>query len=145
MLCISTLTIVGALDDKYEVSYKLRMAIQLGLSIVMMQYAELKLESFGNLLGFGDIHLGPFAYVVTVLAVVGAINAFNMVDGIDGLLGGLSLVTFSTLGVLLVMDGNHNLAYFCAIISVAMMPYILMNLGLLGRRRKVFMAMPGVC
>ncbi|WWE57781.1 UDP-N-acetylglucosamine--undecaprenyl-phosphate N-acetylglucosaminephosphotransferase [Parasalinivibrio latis] len=143
MLCITVLTLVGALDDKYDVSYKLRMAIQLGLSVAMMQYAELKLESLGNLLGFGDIHLGPFSYVVTVFAVVGAINAFNMVDGIDGLLGGLSLVTFSTLGFLLVMDGNHNLAYFCAIISVAMMPYILMNLGVMGRRRKVFMGDAG--
>ncbi|BDU38852.1 hypothetical protein TUMSATVNIG3_33700 [Vibrio nigripulchritudo] len=80
---------------------------------------------------------------ITTLAVIGAINAFNMVDGIDGLLGGLSIVTFGAIAILLSLDSQHNLAYLCLVIVVAMIPYICMNLGLLGRTRKVFMGDAG--
>nr|MBJ6973818.1 undecaprenyl-phosphate alpha-N-acetylglucosaminyl 1-phosphate transferase [Vibrio cholerae] len=77
-----------------DLSVKARMTVQALLSILMMYQTGIDLNYIGNILGMGDIHLGMFAAVVTILAVIGAINAFNMVDGIDGLLGGLSMVTF---------------------------------------------------
>ncbi|MCW8328256.1 UDP-N-acetylglucosamine--undecaprenyl-phosphate N-acetylglucosaminephosphotransferase [Photobacterium sp. SDRW27] len=143
IFCISTLTIVGALDDKYDVSFKLRMLLQGALSICMIYFAGLELHNLGNMIGFGKIDLGLFGYLVTVLAVIGAINAFNMVDGIDGLLGGLSIVTFGGLGIILTFDNQPNLAYLCFVIIFAIIPYILLNLGAFGRRRKVFMGDAG--
>lgn len=143
VFCISILTIIGALDDKFDVSFKLRLAIQALLSVCMMYFAGLELHTLGNMIGFGTIDLGMFGYLVTVLAVIGAINAFNMVDGIDGLLGGLSMVTFGGLGIMLFHDGQQSLAYLCGIIIVAMVPYILLNLGAFGRQRKVFMGDAG--
>ncbi|MFA0544224.1 undecaprenyl-phosphate alpha-N-acetylglucosaminyl 1-phosphate transferase, partial [Vibrio sp. 10N.222.52.B7] len=88
-------------------------------------------------------HLGFLSPVVTVLAVIGAINAFNMVDGIDGLLGGLAIVTFAGIAILLKIDSQHGLAYLCAVFIAATIPYILMNLGILGRERRVFMGDAG--
>ncbi|OAN13546.1 undecaprenyl-phosphate alpha-N-acetylglucosaminyl 1-phosphate transferase [Photobacterium jeanii] len=143
MFCICVLTFVGALDDKYDVSFKLRLVIQGGLSIAMIYYAGLELHSLGNLFGAGNLDLGPLGYVITVFAVIGAINAFNMVDGIDGLLGGLSIVTFGALGMMLTIDGQPDLAYFCIIIIVAIVPYILLNLGFFGKKKKVFMGDAG--
>lgn len=141
--CIITLTAVGVLDDKFDVSFKLRFFIQGALSICMIYFAGLELHTIGNMIGFGNIDLGAFGYLVTVLAVIGAINAFNMVDGIDGLLGGLSIVTFGGLGLMLTYDGQTKLAYICLIIIVAIIPYILLNLGAFGRRQKVFMGDAG--
>lgn len=66
-----------------------------------------------------------------------------MVDGIDGLLGGLSIVTFGAIAFLLQVDSQHGLSYLCVVIIVAMLPYIFMNLGVLGRERKVFMGDAG--
>lgn len=66
-----------------------------------------------------------------------------MVDGIDGLLGGLSIVTLGALAYLLQVDSQHGAAYLCIVIIVAMLPYIFMNLGILGRERKVFMGDAG--
>ncbi|MBM7037722.1 UDP-N-acetylglucosamine--undecaprenyl-phosphate N-acetylglucosaminephosphotransferase [Vibrio ulleungensis] len=140
---IILLVTVGVIDDKYDISFKIRFLVQGVLSIVMMTMANLDLHTIGNILGTGDIVLGPFSYIVTVIAVIGAINAFNMVDGIDGLLGGLSIVTFSGLGVLMLMYGFTDIAYFCLVIIVAIVPYILFNLGLLGRQHKVFMGDAG--
>ncbi|WP_017221063.1 UDP-N-acetylglucosamine--undecaprenyl-phosphate N-acetylglucosaminephosphotransferase [Moritella dasanensis] len=143
MLSIFILTVVGALDDKYDLSFKIRFVVQAGLSIVMMLVADIQLHTLGNMLGFGDISLGLVGYLITVLAVVGAINAFNMVDGIDGLLGGLSIVTLGGLGFVLSIDAQANLAYLCLVLIVIILPYVLFNLGLLGRERKVFMGDAG--
>jgi len=143
MLSILILTLVGALDDKYDLSFKIRFVVQGGLSIAMMSIADIQLHTLGDMFGFGDISLGVVGYLVTVIAVVGAINAFNMVDGIDGLLGGLSIVTLGGLGFILSTDGQNNLAYLCLVLIVIILPYILFNLGLLGRKRKVFMGDAG--
>ncbi|NOH99166.1 UDP-N-acetylglucosamine--undecaprenyl-phosphate N-acetylglucosaminephosphotransferase [Vibrio sp. 99-70-13A1] len=141
--CIAALIIVGALDDKFDISFKIRLAVQAVLSIAMICFADIQLENIGNIFGFGDIHLGLLSPIITILAVIGAINAFNMVDGIDGLLGGLAIVTFAAIAVLLKVDSQHGLAYLCVVFIVAIIPYILMNLGILGRERKVFMGDAG--
>ncbi|WP_076588978.1 UDP-N-acetylglucosamine--undecaprenyl-phosphate N-acetylglucosaminephosphotransferase [Vibrio ostreicida] len=142
--CIIVLVSVGFLDDKFDLSFKLRFAIQAILSVMMMTLGGIELSTIGDVFGSGEIvTLGWFGYLVTILAVVGAINAFNMVDGIDGLLGGLSVVTFSGLGIMLAHDGQYNIAYICLVMVVIMLPYILLNLGAFGRKRKVFMGDAG--
>lgn len=140
---IAALIVIGALDDKFDISFKIRLIVQAILSICMMYFADLQLENIGNLFGLGDLHLGFLSPVITILAVIGAINAFNMVDGIDGLLGGLAIVTLGAIAILLQVDSQHGLAYLCVVFIVAIIPYILMNLGILGRERKVFMGDAG--
>ena len=140
---VIALIIIGALDDKFDISFKIRLVVQAILSIGMMYFADIRLDNIGNLFGTGDLHLGFLSPVVTILAVIGAINAFNMVDGIDGLLGGLAIVTFGGIAVLLQVDSQHGLAYLCVVFIVATIPYIMMNLGILGRERKVFMGDAG--
>lgn len=140
---IAALIVIGALDDKFDISFKIRLIVQAILSICMMYFADLRLENIGNLFGLGDLHLGFLSPVITILAVIGAINAFNMVDGIDGLLGGLAIVTLGAIAILLKVDSQHGLAYLCVVFIVAIIPYILMNLGILGRERKVFMGDAG--
>lgn len=117
--------------------------IQAGLSIAMMMIGGIELHTIGNVFGFGEVKLGLAGYVITILAVVGAINAFNMVDGIDGLLGALSIVTFGGLGLMLAHDRQHQLAYLCLVMIVIILPYILLNIGAFGRKRKVFMGDAG--
>ncbi|WP_318447953.1 UDP-N-acetylglucosamine--undecaprenyl-phosphate N-acetylglucosaminephosphotransferase [Photobacterium leiognathi] len=143
MLCIIVLTIIGALDDKYDLSFKIRLIIQAALSLCMMYWAKLELHTLGDMFALGQINLGSLGYIITIIAVIGAINAFNMVDGIDGLLGGLSIVTFGSLALLLSLDGQGNLAYICMVFIVAIIPYVLFNLGMFGRKRRVFMGDAG--
>ncbi|MEI8654081.1 UDP-N-acetylglucosamine--undecaprenyl-phosphate N-acetylglucosaminephosphotransferase [Pseudoalteromonas sp. Hal273] len=145
MICLVGLTAVGALDDRVDLSVKIRMFIQALISIAMIYFAKAELVTLGDILGFGDISLG-YGYIgglITILAVIGCINAFNMVDGIDGLLGGLSVVTFGAIGILLSMANEQSLSYLCLLLVVCMIPYIIMNLGLIGRERRVFMGDAG--
>lgn len=143
MFCICGLTLVGALDDRFDLSVKIRMIVQALISFAMIYFASAELHSLGDLFGLGTIELGGFGAVITVFAVIGCINAFNMVDGIDGLLGGLSMVTFASIGILLLLSGEQSLSYLCLLLVVCMVPYIIMNLGLTGRERKVFMGDAG--
>lgn len=141
--CMTLLVIVGALDDKYDLSFKIRIIIQTGLSITMIMIGGIELHTIGNIFGFGEIKLGLAGYLITVLAVVGSINAFNMVDGIDGLLGALSIVTFGGLCLMLMYNGQHHLASLCLVMIVIILPYILLNIGAMGHKRKVFMGDAG--
>ncbi|CAK9886443.1 MAG: Undecaprenyl-phosphate alpha-N-acetylglucosaminyl 1-phosphate transferase [Candidatus Erwinia impunctatus] len=143
LTCAGVLVLVGALDDRFDISVKIRAVVQAAVAVIMMSYAHLHLLSLGFILGPWELVVGPFGYVLTLFAVWAAINAFNMVDGIDGLLGGLSCVTFVALGILLWCDGQQSLAMWCFMVIAAIVPYILLNAGILGHRYKVFMGDAG--
>jgi len=141
--CAGMLVLVGALDDRFDISVKIRAFVQAAIAVIMMTMGKLYLLSLGYIFGPWELIVGPFGYVLTLFAVWAAINAFNMVDGIDGLLGGLSCVTFLAMGIILLFDGQQSLAMWCFSMIAAIVPYILLNLGVFGRRYKVFMGDAG--
>ena len=143
LCCAGVLVFVGALDDRFDISVKIRAAVQALIAIIMMVVGKLYLSSLGYIFGSWEMVLGPFGYILTLFAIWAAINAFNMVDGIDGLLGGLSCVSFAAIGFILWFDGQFSLALWCFAMIAAIIPYILLNLGILGRRYKVFMGDAG--
>lgn len=141
--CAGVLVFVGALDDRFDISVKFRATVQAIIGVVMMYVGGLYLRSLGYIFGSWEMVLGPFGYFLTLFAVWAAINAFNMVDGIDGLLGGLSSVSFAAMGMILWFDGQTSLALWCFAMIAAIVPYIMLNLGIFGRRYKVFMGDAG--
>lgn len=144
-ICAFILVVIGVIDDRYDISFKLRLVLQALISLLMIVLGERSLHNLGYLMGSQAIHLPePVSILLTIFAVIGAINAFNMVDGIDGLLGGLASVTFGGLGILFYLHGMHSFATFCVLLVAAMLPYIMLNLGFpFGRRFKVFMGDAG--
>ena len=67
-----------------------------------------------------------------------------LIDGIDGLLGGLSIVSFAAIGILMFRDGQMDMAYWSFGLIVAILPYLLLNLGIpFGPKYKVFMGDAG--
>ncbi|MGL5843881.1 MAG: UDP-N-acetylglucosamine--undecaprenyl-phosphate N-acetylglucosaminephosphotransferase [Aeromonas hydrophila] len=144
VLCATILVMMGAIDDKYDVDYRIRLVIQILISCAMIFGAGLSLKSLGGLLFGHELILGPLGYIVTIFAVLGAINAFNMVDGIDGLLGGLTIATFGGLAYINHDGGQLWLARFCLLMMIVVIPYIILNLGFpFGVRKKVFMGDAG--
>lgn len=143
IICTSLLLLVGVLDDRYDLPVTPRIALQAFVAIVMM-FSGLHLASLGDIFLGYPVGLGILGYVVTIFAVMCAINAFNMVDGIDGLLGALSCVSFASLGVAFSLHNNFELAQWCICLTIACIPYILLNLGIpWGRKFKVFMGDAG--
>lgn len=143
LLSIIVLTIIGTLDDKFELNVFVRLSTQILLAVSFIYYSDFQIHHLGNLFGFGEVKLHWLSGAITIAAILGAMNAFNMIDGLNGLLGLLSVITFSSLAVLFTFSGELKLAYFAIIIVVATIPYICMNLGFLGRKRTVFMGDAG--
>ncbi|PSW70441.1 undecaprenyl-phosphate alpha-N-acetylglucosaminyl 1-phosphate transferase [Photobacterium kishitanii] len=143
--CGLILLAVGVIDDYLDISFKIRLVVQAGIALAIISVGGHSLDNLGYLMGSETLQLSPFiGGIVTVIAFIGAINAFNMVDGIDGLLGGLASVTFTAMGYVFYTNGNPDLALFCGLLVAAMLPYIMLNLGLpFGRRFKVFMGDAG--
>ena len=131
------------LDDRFDIAVKIRATVQAAIGVIMMVVGGLYLRSLGYVFGLG-ISSGSLWLLPDAFAVWAAINAFNMVDGIDGLLGGLSSVSFAAIGIILWFDGQYSPAMWCFAMIAAILPYILLNLGALGRRYKVFMGMRAV-
>jgi UDP-GlcNAc:undecaprenyl-phosphate GlcNAc-1-phosphate transferase len=141
--CITALTLLGALDDRFGLSVRFRLLVQIAITLIMVYLADIQVVYFGDLLGFGDIYLGRSGVLITVLASVACMNAFNMIDGIDGLLGGLSVIAFAGIALLLSSTGDSQASFLCVVFIIAMIPYIALNLGVSGNTHKVFMGDAG--
>ncbi len=127
--------LLGLYDDIKPLPFSARLIVQILTSWLVIILTDIHLVSLGNLLGFGDLYLSEFGIPVTIFMVVGVCNAFNMIDGMDGLVGVVSFITISAIAYLI----NPHL-YF---ISSLFLIFLLFNLGLLGKRWKIFLGDSG--
>ena len=143
LLAAGLMVALGVIDDKYDINAVVRLIGQTAIASVLIFAGGIRFHTLGDLFSHGEVELGWFAVPFTYLAILAAINAFNMIDGIDGLLGGIALTTFSSLSLLAALHGSATLAYFSLVIAVALIPFLIANLGLRGQRCKVFMGDSG--
>jgi UDP-GlcNAc:undecaprenyl-phosphate GlcNAc-1-phosphate transferase len=92
---LSIVIAVGCWDDVTEISPRLKFAIQIIASAIMIWGAGIQLHSVGDLLGWKPIGLWIFSIPLTIFAIVGVVNSVNMLDGLDGLGGSIALVAFA--------------------------------------------------
>jgi len=130
LLASLLMVITGVLDDRFDLSVKVRIVVQVIIASIMMFVAGNVIFSLGNLFSFGELNLWYLSYPFTVIAVLGAINAYNMIDGIDGLIGGVSLTTFTTLAILFFLSGDIEQCIFSLLCVAVLTPYLIYNLQL---------------
>lgn len=87
------LVAVGLADDRFDLSWKVRIGAQVTAALLMYFVADVRVERLKDVFGFAGADIGLLALPFTVFVVVGVINALNMADGIDGLAGSLSMVS----------------------------------------------------
>lgn len=90
-------------------------------------YAKLGVDTI-NIPVIGDITLGWIIVPLFILVVVSTANAVNISDGLDGLAGGLSVLAFSTYGLIALMQGNYGVAGFCMTLVGALLSYTWFNI-----------------
>lgn len=143
LLAAGALVITGALDDRYNISAKIRLLVEFGAAMVMIYGAGVYVGNLGNLFGMGDINL-PMAVAVpfTLVAIAGYINALNMADGLDGMAASLSIMTVLSLAIL--VDGHHQVFLRPYIsLAAALLAFLVYNLQMVSRLRKVFLGDAG--
>lgn len=122
------------IDDLINLPVWVRLFTQISCTVLMIEIGGMNLLNLGPLFGFEDIvlsyHLG---FVFTIFCVVGLTNAFNWIDGIDGFFS--FQVILACIGISIISD-NFSLALIAFL--CALLPYTIMNLGLMGKKFKVF-------
>lgn len=76
----------------------------------------------------GDWQVGVWIIAIFVFAVIATGNAVNISDGLDGLAGGLLALSFSTFGVIALLQGHLKIAGFCFTVVGALLSYLWFNI-----------------
>ncbi len=134
------LTLLGALDDRFDLSVRERLVIQTVAISTVIATTGVYIHTLGTLFGH-DIELGWLGPPFTVVAVIGLVNAFNMMDGIDGLAGSLEMVSIAAITLFVGLGAFHEAIVLLALLATASLPYLVTNLGLAGR--KIFLGDAG--
>lgn len=94
--CATTLMLVGLIDDRRGLGWKLRMAIQVGVAAFCVYWQGISLTAF---IGVRAVTMG-----LSVVWIVGLINSFNMLDNMDGLSSGVAAIAASMLAAVLLLS-----------------------------------------
>lgn len=139
---LSLLIIVGIIDDATGVPAFVRVMIQVIAICTTIFSAHLMIYSLGNPFGVGELRLGPFALVGTLVVALTVVNAYNLVDGADGLAGTLALIAFA--GVALVGGVGSESGVLSLVLAGAVVGYLVFNFPMRANRRiRTFMGDAG--
>jgi UDP-GlcNAc:undecaprenyl-phosphate/decaprenyl-phosphate GlcNAc-1-phosphate transferase len=129
---------LGAVDDRYDISPRVRLIGQILISSIFVYGLDTHLANFGDLFGFGEIRAGWLGYPLAILSLVGVMNAFNMLDGMDGLIGSLSLISFGGLAYLFGASGSTNFAHLSLLFIGSISAFLIFNIwGKPSKNRKI--------
>lgn len=119
----SLMTLVGLIDDLYEVSPALRLASQVAAAGILVVNG-VSITFFTNYFGTTEVvFLSQLAAaMLTIVWVVGFVNAFNFIDGLDGLSSGVAAIaSLSLLAVALQFpDRGASLLLLAAVAGSAL-------------------------
>jgi UDP-GlcNAc:undecaprenyl-phosphate GlcNAc-1-phosphate transferase len=120
------IVLVGALDDKYELSPKWKMLGQIVAAAVVVSFG-IRIE--GIELPFLDtyLHIGWLSIPLTMFWIVAITNAVNLIDGLDGLAAGVSAIAVTTIMVLSIFMGNVLVFMLCAILLGSIIGFLFFN------------------
>jgi UDP-GlcNAc:undecaprenyl-phosphate GlcNAc-1-phosphate transferase len=144
LLALAIITAIGVADDAHELSHRAKFVAQALGAGVIVSGTSIWVTGLGDLVGLGNIELGKWAILITVIALVGVMNAINMIDGLDGLAASVSLMPVLVFAVLAYSGGQAGMAFELLLLAAAIVGFLLLNLRLPGRARAlVFMGDTG--
>lgn len=104
MLGTGLVFLVGVADDLIGVSAYKKLFFEIVAACLLMRigwsFEVLRLPLAG------EVHLGLFGPVVSVMWIVAVTNAINLIDGLDGLAGGVVAIISTSLLAYAVVQGN---------------------------------------
>lgn len=97
----SLMFLVGLADDFHPLSAWIKLAAECAAGLLLV-WGGLGIDPL-SIPFYGEVQIGGFSALLTVLWVVALTNAINLIDGLDGLAAGVSLIgalTLTVIGVL---------------------------------------------
>jgi len=100
------IVITGAFDDRFELSAKLKLVMQIIAACVVVFGFDISIEFVSSPFGENMQQINDWIGIpVTILWIVGVTNAINLIDGLDGLASGVSGIAIGTILIMAIIMG----------------------------------------
>ncbi|MCF8177322.1 MAG: undecaprenyl/decaprenyl-phosphate alpha-N-acetylglucosaminyl 1-phosphate transferase [Sulfuritalea sp.] len=136
-------TVIGVADDARNLSHRAKFLAQSVGAVIVVSGTSVWVTHLGNLAGLGDIELGKWSLIVTVISFVGVMNAINMIDGLDGLSCSVSLFPVLLLAFLAMVGGSSGTVFELLLLAGAILGFLSLNLRLGRPKARVFLGDTG--
>ena len=136
----TVLVALGVLDDKYDLSARLKFLVQI-LAAVIPVTQGLVVSYMSNPFPWGPqyLHFGVLAIPITVVWIVAITNAVNFIDGLDGLSVGVCSISCLSMAVIALSLGQTMEAVLLGALLGACLGFLPYNLN----PAKIFMGDTG--
>ena len=134
LLLSGLVLIIGIVDDMYDIRASVRLVCHGIAALGMALFADVKLDTFGDLLFIGPIQLGILSLPLTAFATVGVINAVNMSDGLDGLSSGLVTIALGFLSLSAMVAHADSVLSFSQLLGVTLIAFLTLNFRMLWKK-----------
>ncbi|EHB45778.1 MULTISPECIES: MraY family glycosyltransferase [Paenibacillus] len=124
----SMIVLIGALDDRFELSAKVKFLAQIAAACVVVFGFNITVD-FVNI-PFQDRYSALESWVsipLTIFWIVGVTNAINLIDGLDGLAAGVSGIAIGTISVMAFLMGNTTVALLCLLLLGGIIGFLFFN------------------
>lgn len=111
------IVLLGALDDKYDLSAKLKLVVQIAAACIVVFGFDVKIDLLNIPFGSAMQPVGEWISIpLTIIWIVGVTNAINLIDGLDGLAAGVSGIAIATILVMGILMGNETVILLAAVL-----------------------------
>ncbi|HLH13574.1 MAG TPA: MraY family glycosyltransferase [Solirubrobacteraceae bacterium] len=130
LLAAAVITLVGALDDRFDLHPAVKLAGQILAAVVVVHFGvavkAITLPFVGQL---AFPHTGPAdgGPIVTVVGLVAMMNVVNFSDGVDGLAAGVCAIIAATMAVLAFDLGRAQPGVLAALTAGAALGFLFYN------------------
>ncbi|QPC83535.1 undecaprenyl/decaprenyl-phosphate alpha-N-acetylglucosaminyl 1-phosphate transferase [Phototrophicus methaneseepsis] len=111
------LALTGAIDDRYQLSWRLRFIVQVGVAFIIV-LSGTQIRMFGNQL---------IDVPITLIWIVALVNAANFLDNMDGLTAGLSTIASFWFLVIALTQAQYTVAMLAAALFGSSMGFLIYN------------------
>lgn len=122
----SVIVLVGALDDKYQLSPKIKLLGQIAAAGIVVGFG-LRVEFIHLPFDNDALTFGWLSIPITIFWIVGVTNAINLIDGLDGLAAGVSGIATATILVMAIIMGNVPVALLSTILLGSIIGFLFFN------------------
>jgi UDP-GlcNAc:undecaprenyl-phosphate/decaprenyl-phosphate GlcNAc-1-phosphate transferase len=130
LLAAGVITLVGAFDDRFDLSPALKLGGQVLAAVIVVHYGvavkAITLPFIGQLAfpNAGVTNAGP---VLTVIGLVAMMNVVNFSDGVDGLAAGVCVIIAATMAVIAFDLNRQQPGVLAALTAGAALGFLLYN------------------
>jgi UDP-GlcNAc:undecaprenyl-phosphate/decaprenyl-phosphate GlcNAc-1-phosphate transferase len=130
LLAAGVITLVGALDDRFDLHPALKLIGQVLAAVIVVHFGvgvkQITLPFIGRLAfpNTGPADAGP---ILTVVGLVVMMNVLNFSDGVDGLAAGVCVIIAATMSIIAFDLGRQQPAVLAALTAGAALGFLFYN------------------